>query len=111
MKMKYGELSSKQLNAYRKKLHSKVFWLLLYVDPKTRDQYPNVDVNKYFDSLMQQINGFNCLLNYPGAVGELLSLLEAARIEFNKDDFNYRIYHKYVLDAHAMIDKLQFGVG
>ena len=47
----YGHFEDEQMENYKVKLHKELFWLLIYKDPKTRDEYLNVDFNKYFDGL------------------------------------------------------------
>ena len=63
-------------------------------------------MTKYFDSLMRKISGLNELLFCPTEIVTMLSLLEAALIESNRENFDYQIYRKLVLDAHAEIDKI-----
>ena len=102
----YGEFTTEQMEKYKVKLHKELFWLLIYKDPKTKDEYLNVDFNKYFDGLMKKINGLNELLFYPIEIVSIMSLLQAAMIESRNPDFNYKIYRKLVLDAHSLIDKI-----
>ena len=102
----YGHFDDEQMENYKVKLHKELFWLLIYKDPKTRDEYSNVDFNKYFDGLMRRINGLNVLLFYPVEIVSIMSLLEAALIESKKVDFDYKVYRKLVLDAHSLIDKI-----
>lgn len=110
IKHKYGEFTEEQLNAYKKKLHKKMFWLLLYKDPKTKDSYPEMDgknFKKYFEFLMKEIAGLNELLNSPSEIIEILSLLMAAWLEVLKEEFDYQSYRKLILDAHHLIDKIK----
>ena len=102
----YGHFNDKQMENYKVKLHKELFWLLIYKDPETRDEYLNVDFNKYFDGLMKRINGLNKLLFYPVEIVSIMSLLEAALIESKKVDFDYQAYRKLVLDAHSLVDKI-----
>lgn len=106
MRNLYGNFDDKQMENYKVKLHKELFWLLIYKDPKTKDEYLNVDFNKYFDGLMRKINGLNELLFYPTEIVAIMSLLEAALIESRKSDFDYQIYRKLVLDAHSLVDKI-----
>ncbi len=55
----YGKFSDKQITEFKNKLHKKLFWLLLYKDPKTAQNYKNVDFAKYFVNLMKEIDGLN----------------------------------------------------
>ena len=43
-----------QIEEYKEKLHKEMFWLLLYKDPKTKDEFKNVDFEKYFINLMKK---------------------------------------------------------
>lgn len=106
MRNRYGYFTDKQMENYKVKLHKELFWLLIYKDPDTKDKYQNVDFNKYFDGLMRKINGLNKLLFYPVEIVSIMSLLEAALIESQKEDFNFQVYRKLVLDTHALVDKI-----
>ena len=106
MKHLYGYFKDEQMDDYKVKLHKELFWLLIYKDPKTKDEYPNVDFNKYFDGLMKRINGLNKLLFYPTEIVAIMSTLEAAFIESKKENFDYQEYRKLVLDAHSLVDKI-----
>lgn len=107
MKTMYrGEFTSTQFEQYKEKLHDKMFWLLLYKDPKTKDQFANVDFNRYFENLMRELTALNHLLMEPPSMIELLSVLQAAYEESNSADFDYKEYRKFVLDAHTLLDKM-----
>jgi len=106
MRNLYGNFDDEQMNNYKVKLHKELFWLLIYKDPKTKDEYLDVDFNKYFDGLMRKIDGLNELLFYPTEIVAIMSLLEAALIESKKVDFDYKAYRKLVLDAHSLVDKI-----
>ena len=106
MKHLYGYFTDKQMDDYKVKLHKELFWLLIYKDPSTKDEYPNVDFKKYFDGLMKRINGLNKLLSYPTEIVAIMSSLEAALIETEQVEFDYQTYRKLVLDAHSLVDKI-----
>ena len=106
MKHLYGYFSDGQMENYKIKLHKELFWLLIYQDPETKNNYLDVDFNKYFDGLMRKISGLNKLLSYPTEIVSIMSLLEAALIESQKEEFNYKTYRKLVLDAHSLVDKI-----
>ena len=42
----YGHFDDLQIEEYKEKLHKEMFWLLLYTDPKTKDEFKNVDFEK-----------------------------------------------------------------
>ena len=106
MRNLYGNFDDEQIKNYKVKLHKELFWLLIYKDPKTKNEYLNVDFNKYFDGLMRKIDGLNELLFFPTEIVAIMSLLEAALIESRKTDFDYQAYRKLVLDAHSLVDKI-----
>lgn len=103
----YGEITPEQFATYKDKLHKKMFWLLLYRDPKTRDEFNYVDLDKYFTSLMKEIAGLSKILSNPSEIVELLSLLQAAYNETTSEDFDYMSYRKFVLDAHTILDRVE----
>lgn len=111
METLYGDFTAAQLNEYRDRLHKKMFWLLLYKDPKTCGDFIDVDYDKYFESLMRELNGLSDILLRPTGIVEMLSILQAAYNETQKSEFNYMTYRKFVLDAHTLLDKMNWEVG
>jgi len=51
MNNKYGSYSSTQMSSFKSQLRKSIFFLLLYVDPKTKDEYPDINVVAAFRSL------------------------------------------------------------
>jgi len=101
METKYCTLSEDQRAGTIKSLHSSIYWCLLY---KERN---DECLEKYFEFLMFKIGGINSLLGYPAKMVELLTLLEAARLELQKgENFNSKLYRKAILDAETVVDKL-----
>ena len=107
VKHKYGNFKSKQIRETKETIRKQIFFLLLLADPATKDQYPDVDIKCAFDSFMYKINGFNSLLCYPSEIVEILSILESAREELNKPEFDFEKYRKLVLDAGATVQKIK----
>ena len=107
MKYLYGHFSDEQFEQFKKQLHSKIHWLILYKDPKKENEYPDVDFNKYFITLMQEIDSLNELLFYPPQIVEITCLLQTAYRETKQNPFNYHNYRKCILDAHSLVDKIQ----
>lgn len=103
----YGTIKDDTLEKYKDKLHSKIFWLLLYKDPKTKDEFTYVDYDKYFVGLMKELTGFADILQDPSQMVELLSVLQAAYNESKQTPFDYKEYRKFVLDAHAILDRME----
>lgn len=106
MHYKYGELSDNQIANTKKSMRKQIFFLLLCVDPKTKDEYLNVNVNDAFDGLLCKFGGLNDLLNYPDAFVEVMSLLNAAYKEYNSPEFKYSTYRKLILDAGAKVEEV-----
>lgn len=102
----YGHFDDTQFEEYKEKLHKEMFWLLLYKDPKTKDEFKNVDFEKYFVNLMKKRDGLNALLSYPVEIVSIMSLLQAALNETRIEEFNYFSYRKLILDAHSLVDKI-----
>ena len=103
---KYGSYSSSQISSVKKTLQKSIFYLLLYVDPQTKDQYHNIDVNEAFRSLQFRINGLNSILLEPPELVETMCYLESAQQIFN-NNFDYMSYRKLILDAGAEIMKIK----
>lgn len=103
----YGEFTQEQIVQAKKSLRGSIFFLLLCVDKKTSQEHTDVDVNKSFEGLLLRIGGMNeLLMNQPELV-TVLSLLQAAFMEYNNPDFNYRTYRKLLLDAGAEVERLK----
>lgn len=114
MKNLYGEFTKSQIAQTKKSLRSSIFFLLLCVDPKTSDEYKNVDINKSFENLLLRLGGLNDLLMNQIEIVTTMSLLQSALKEFNKinninENFNFRLYRKLILDAGAEIERLKEG--
>lgn len=106
MEYLYGKFSDAQVAEFKSKLHKKLFWLLLYKDPKTAQNYTSVDFPKYFVNLMKEIDGLNELLCYPEPIIDICCKLQAAYRESCNEQFDYQVYRKFVLDAHNLVDKI-----
>ena len=103
MKHKYGEFTQNQIVETKESLRKSIFFLLLCVDQKTAHEYGYVDVNKTFEGLLLKIGGLNELLLYQPEIVTIMSLLEAALIEYNNPNFNFKVYRKLILDAGAEV--------
>lgn len=99
-------LTKDQIDQYKTKLHKKIFWFLLYKDPKTASKYPDVNIDSYFEYVIKELDGFNKVLSEPPEMAEILSLLEAAHRESKNEKFNYRLYRKFILDAQDLVDQI-----
>ena len=104
---KYCTYSDDQLSATKQYIRKQIFYLLLYVDPKTSIEYPNVDVTKAFIGLQYKLGGLNSILFEPPALVTVMSLLEAALLEYNSvNDFDFSKYRKLILDAGNEVIKI-----
>lgn len=93
--------SYSQINEYKKRLHSKIHWLLIYKETEDCDCF-----DEYFDNLMNYIVALNKVFNQNPMVIELLVILQMAYDESKKDNFNFKTYRKYILDSHNIVDKI-----
>ena len=108
MKHKYGWEFYKRTNIGCQDRSSwKNILLLLCVDPKTKSEYQNIDVETAFDSLLRNLDGYNKLFDCPVEVVRTMCLLEAALNEYKKPDFQFSIYRKLVLDAGSEVLKIK----
>lgn len=107
MKHKYGEFIPEQISSVKQSIRKSIFFLLLYVDPKTKHEYEGVNIGKAFNSLLYKLGGMNDILFYPPELVTVISLLQQALIELNKEDFSFAVYRKLILDAGAEVDKIK----
>ena len=103
MEYRYGSFSSSQIKEMKDSIRKQIFFLLLLADPETKNNYPNVDIFEAFNGLMYKIDGMNSLLFYPEEIVEIQSLLEEGKIQLQKEEFNFEIYRKLILDAGAKV--------
>ena len=97
MKYKYGILPSYQIHQEKERLQDAIFILLPYKE----DNYEFLDA--YFVSLQQRLCGLNHLLGQVEIL-DLMSILESARYETD-----FKKYRKAILDACALVDKIEEG--
>ena len=107
MKHLYGEFTKDQMEQVKKSLRGSIFFLLLCVDENTANDYKDVDINKNFKGLLLKLGGMNeLLMNQPELV-TVMSLLQAAMMEYNNPEFDFQTYRKLILDAGAEVLKLK----
>ncbi|MCR4720930.1 MAG: hypothetical protein K5655_04310 [Lachnospiraceae bacterium] len=99
----YGEINNIQLDDFKKKLHSKIHWLLIY---KESDDF-NVDFDNYFTELMKYVGALGKVFNKDSLIIEILTMLQIAYDESTNDNFNHKRYRHYVLEAHNLVDRLE----
>lgn len=100
MDHKYGTFPASQFEEYKKKMHSMVHWLLVYQESN------DPALLNYFSKVQLKLAGLNELLGNPSPMIDLMVLVEAARIEYEKPDFQHGLYRKMILDAHECIDMI-----
>ena len=99
VKYKYGEFTDGQFEEAKDYVRKQIFTLLLYADPKLHEKYENYDVNKAFDTFLHKLGGLNSILNESPELVKIISMLEAAWIEYQKPDFDFQCYRRLVLEA------------
>jgi len=104
----YGEFSKLQMDEIKERLRKQIFFLLLIVDPKTAEDY-DVDVDEAFIGTLDLLGGVNGLLNYPHGFVEVMALVYAAYLEFQKPSLNWGHYRKLILDAGSSVCKVRRG--
>lgn len=103
---KYGEFSDGQFEEAKTFLRKQIFALLLYADPALKDKYEGYDINKAFSTLMYKIGGMNSLLKESPALVCILSNLEAALLEYQNPNFNFKVYRRLILEAGSFVLKI-----
>lgn len=109
METLYGSYSPAQIHSTKLIIRKAIFFLLLYVDPTTKDKYSNIDVAEAFRNLQYKLNGLNSILLEPPELVETMSLLESARLEYESECFQWKKYRKLVLDAGSKIMDVKEG--
>lgn len=106
MKYKYGEFSENQIHEIKEKLRKSIFFLLIIQDDNTKEEY-DVDVNDVFKNLLFRLGGLNSVLGEPVELVNVISYLETAKNEFNKSNFDFKVYRKLIFDAGTEIMKIK----
>lgn len=112
MEYLYGNFSDKQIELNAVSMHNAVHKLLLYKDKNVSGLIFDTDeqFHHYFKNLLYRFGGFNTLLGEPEQMVSLMSTLQAAYNEIEKDDFNFSTYRRLILDAHGFISSMFKGV-
>lgn len=109
VKTSYGLFTTSQVNDYVKEIQRMVFWCILYTDPKTSGEYPDINVASYQKNIMKKIVGFNTLLSYPKEMMDVIVTLESALNLLKSSEYTFAEYRKLILDAGATAGKLKVG--
>lgn len=107
MKHKYGEFSNIQISLMKHDLRKQIFFLLLCADENTKHNYPNINLNDAFCSLLYKLGGLNSILFSPPELVMIISLLEVAYIKLNEPYFDFATYRKLILDAGAKVSHIK----
>ena len=105
MKTKYGNFPDTQIHNHKDTLHSDVFRLLWMKE----ENYDKLD--QYFSSILWKLNGYNEVFNNQTEMIDIISILEEARIEAEKENYDHKKYRKAILDCMSLIDRLQESDG
>lgn len=95
---KYGEFTDDQFEAFKKNLHRWVHWCLIYAEEQSNTLDP------YMIKIQKKFQALNSVLYYDAKVVEIITLLEAARIEYRDNGYKTPLFRKLILDTHEIID-------
>ena len=107
MEYKYGDFSQEQIAYTKERMRKQIFFLLVLVDPATAHEYENMSVMAAFDNVLTTFGGLNDLLGYPNEFVRVMSLLDAAYLEYQSEAFNWEKYRKLILDAGSAVVKIK----
>lgn len=97
----HGTFTDEQFEIFKKKLHSKIHWLLIY---KEADDCEFFD--EYFIRVMKYCRGLNETLDHNPMIIDLVTILQVAYDEAHQEPFDFKEYRRYILEAHNIIDRL-----
>lgn len=103
MDSKYGNFPEEQIHAYKKTIQNSIFKLLVMRE----NEDPHLD--QYFSGLLWKLSGYNKLFSHQTVMLDLISILEQAREESQKKDYNHALYRKAILDATSLVNHIQEG--
>ena len=81
METRHCEFSNEQIEQTKKKMRTKLFFLLLLKDPNPKyvDKYKDINIDDVFEDILLTFGGFNSLLNNPQIMVSILSKIAGAR--------------------------------
>lgn len=102
---KYGDFTGLQIKEVKKKMRKQIFFLLILVDPNTSGQFRNVDAGSAIEDVLRTYGSLNNLLGYPKEFVDVMVLLNAAYLEYQKgsEEFEWSVYRKNILDAGSAV--------
>ena len=92
----YTEIPSHQIAAEKKYIQSAIFKLLPYKE----ESYEYLD--KYFNSVLQLLKGFNHISGYQPVVISIIS-----KVAYARDVEDFQEYRKAIFDACGMVDQIK----
>ena len=107
MKYKYGDFTQNQIAQTKAKMRKQIYFLLLIVDEKTAHEFESVNVNEAFEDILAAFGGLNDLLGQPAELVQIMSLLNAAYLEYKSETFNWNSYRSLILDAGSAVLKIK----
>lgn len=107
MNYRYGQLSKEQIKSTKDNMRKQIFFLLIIVDPATAPEYQNISVDAAFENTLSTFGGLNDLLGYPSEFVKIISLLNAAYLEYKNESFKWEKYRKLILDAGCAVLKIK----
>lgn len=105
MYTKYGDFKITQILEHKQELHNNIL-SLLYMKEENCET-----LDSYFDSLLWRLSGYNSIFGNQAIMVDIMSDLEEARNEANKDNYDHKKYRRLILNAFNMIDKLKESDG
>ena len=108
MEYLYGEFSDNQIKVNASMMHNDIHKLLLFKDSNISDIIfeSEEDFQNYFVKLLYRFGGLNKILGEPVLMVKLMSVLQAALDESKRDDYNFNIFRRLILDAHGYIKSM-----
>lgn len=103
--MEYN-FTTEQMRQAQKKMHDMIHWLLIYKE----QGYDADKLDRYFNTVLLRLSGFNEMLQHPEVLVELMSNIQAARIMAKAKTFQFADYRKLILDSHSLVDRCFGGV-
>ncbi len=96
----YGDFVGLQIREVKQKMRKQIFFLLILVDPKTSGEFKGIDAGSAIEDVLRTYGSLNNLLGYPKEFVDVMVLLNAAYLEYQKgNEFSWTIYRKNILDA------------
>lgn len=97
----YGDFTGLQIREVKQKMRKQIFFLLILVDPKTSGEFKNMDAGSAIEDVLRTYGSLNNLLGYPKEFVDVMVLLNAAYLEYQKgtEEFEWTIYRKHILEA------------